>query len=76
MGVRTVYEERRIRGSDIMDKASYEYTRGLLVAQRKKIMDTLEEQEDFPDPKLVQAYYDNQTQIIDLDTKWEAICRK
>lgn len=56
-----------------MNKESYEYTRGLLVAQRKKIMDTLEEQGDFTDPKLAQAYYDNQKQIIDLDTKWEMI---
>lgn len=59
-----------------MDKASYDYTRGLLVAQRKKIMDTLEEQGDFTDPKLVQAYYDNQKRIIDLDTKWELIERE
>ena len=55
-----MHENRRVRGSDIMDKASYEYTRGLLIAQRKKIMDTLEEQGDFTDPKLVAAYYDNQ----------------
>lgn len=71
-----MHENRRVRGSDIMDKASYEYTRGLLIAQRKKIMDTLEEQGDFTDPKLVAAYYDNQKRIIDLDTKWELIERE
>ena len=59
-----------------MNKESYEYTRGLLVAQRKKIMDTLEEQGDFTDPKLVQAYYDNQTRIIDLDAQWARIERE
>lgn len=59
-----------------MDKKLYEYTRGLLVVQRKKIMDMLEEQEDFPDPKLIEIYEENKRRIINLDTEWEAIQRK
>lgn len=56
-----------------MNKESYEYTRGLLVVQRRKLMDTLESQGDFPDPNLVEAYEGNKKRIIDLDVAWLSI---
>ena len=56
-----------------MNKESYEYKRGLLVAQRKKIMDRLDSQEDFPDPNLVEAYEANKRRIIDLDCYWKSL---
>ena len=56
-----------------MNKESYEYTRSLLVAQRKKLMDILESQEDFPDPKIIEAYENNKKRIIDLDSIWESL---
>jgi hypothetical protein len=54
-----------------MKKTSYEYTRNLLVIQRKKLMDMLEDQGDFPDPKLIEAYENNKREIIQLDDAWE-----
>jgi hypothetical protein len=59
-----------------MDKASYEYTIGLLISQRKKLMDILESQGDFPDPKLIAAYDDNKYRIIELDAQWARIERE
>jgi hypothetical protein len=55
-----------------MNKISYEYTRNLLVIQRKKLMDWLEAQGDFPDPKLIEAYENNKREIMRLDDVWEA----
>ena len=58
-----------------MNKISYDYTRNLLVIQRKKLMDWLEDQGDFPDPKLIEAYEANKRQIIKLDDEWESLNR-
>jgi hypothetical protein len=56
-----------------MNKEYYEYTRNLLVTQRKKIMDMLEDQGDFPDPKLIETYNENKQKIILLDTHARAL---
>ena len=36
-------------------------------------MDWLEEQGDFPDPKLIEAYENNKKRIIELDTAFASL---
>ena len=55
-----------------MNKQQYEFTRNRLVAERKRLMDVLESQEDFPNPLDIVAYEVNKKAIIDLDTRFNS----
>ena len=55
-----------------MNKQQYEFTRNRLVVERKRLMDVLEAQEDFPNPLDIVAYEVNKKAIIDLDTRFSS----
>lgn len=54
-----------------MNQQEYEKTRASLVKERKRLMDVLESQGDFPRGADIIAYEVNKRTLIDLDVRWE-----
>jgi hypothetical protein len=53
-----------------MNKISYEKTRAALVKERKRLLDLLESQGDFPNQADILAHDANKRTIINLDDEW------
>jgi hypothetical protein len=55
-----------------MNRKEYEIRRYGLVSERQRIMHILEAMGDFPVKATVDRYYQNQKEIIDLDTRFNS----
>jgi hypothetical protein len=55
-----------------MNKKEYEIKRYGLVSERQRLMHILEAMEDFPVKAIVDRYYANQKEIIDLDGQFKS----
>jgi hypothetical protein len=59
-----------------LSKEQYEKIRANLVTERKRLLDVLESQGDFPNQFDIIAHDVNKKAIIDLDTRWEGQNRR